>query len=83
MQNPLTTLLVSTLNICRNTEVRGLFLIGYILLLMWPFFTAEAPSLWLLYRYYHSIWGILVIGLAVQGYLVLTSEQKPTEGSND
>ena len=83
MQSPLTTLLISSLNICRNTEVRGLFLIGYLLLLMWPFFTTETLSLWLLYRYYHSIWGMLVIGLAVQGYLVLTSEQKPTEDTND
>ena len=83
MQKPLTTLLGSTITICRNTEVRGLFLIGYLLLLMWPFFTTEALSLWLLYRYYHSIWGILVIGLVVQGYLVLTSEQKPKEDNHD
>ncbi|WP_250655441.1 hypothetical protein [Alkalimarinus coralli] len=83
MQNRLTTALTAFRKLCRNKEIRGLFLIGYLLLLMWPFFATETPSLWSLYLYYHSVWGILVIGLAVQGYLVLTSERSAEEADDD
>lgn len=74
-------------SICRNIEIRALFFVGYLLLLMWPFFTAETLSFWSLYKYYHSIWGVLVVGLILQGYLVIRSDKAdaktPKERSGD
>ncbi len=66
-------------SICRTIEVRALFFVGYLLLLMWPFFTAETLSFGFLYKYYHSIWGVLVVGLILQGYLVIHSDKADTE----
>ena len=79
MRNQLTLLLT----LCRNPEIRVLFFIGYLLLLMWPFFTTTPPSLWTLYIYYHSVWGVLIGGLALQGYLVITSEITPKDNHDD
>ncbi|MCP5163107.1 MAG: hypothetical protein H6999_05430 [Hahellaceae bacterium] len=64
------------LNLFRQHEIRFGFFIFYILLLVWPFFSRTPWSIPDQFFYYFGVWTVLIIGLAIQGYLVIRKERR-------
>jgi len=62
------------ISLFRQHEIRFGFFIFYMLLLIWPFFSRETWTIPEQYFYYFGVWLVLIIGLAIQGYLVIRKE---------